>query len=309
MEAYRPAPPPLWKQLLVNPFFLIAITLSIVMGSVVYIRQKQREEIANRAQLIKSGPVIVERGEEKPEVNMKAAEIRSLPELDANTNANLTNMGAKNLASATNENKALNDSAKSGVSESKKELHLVMTASYAEVNRQILNSYEEESQSTNQFTDFGEFKAGALNNIKAHINARGVRVLQKITKPFDSKMTQQQWFVGNKSADDQDVGINSLVILEPATEDQHVRGEVEILRSFHESNEADSPVVKKSFPITNFDLPPKWGWMVYLSLPRVNQEPGSEILTEGLLRLFKMTSFMNNKDTEFTLFLEFDTSK
>ena len=309
MEAYRPAPPPLWKQLLVNPFFLIAITLSIVMGSVVYIRQKQREEIANRAQLIRSGPVIVERGEETHELSLQTAEVRTIPDPDMAAQ-NAPPSGAKNLASAANENKALTDTnGKPSAAEPKKEQRLTMTAYYTEISRGLLNSYEEESQTTNQFTDFGEFKAGALNNISAHINARGVRVLQKISKPFDGKTTQQQWFIGNKSADDQDVGINSLVILEPAAEDGHVRGEIEILRSFHETNEADNPVVKKSYPITNFDLPAKWGWMVFMNLPRVAQEPGSEILTEGLLRLFKMTSFMNNKDTEFTLFLEFDTSK
>lgn len=325
METYRPAPPPLWKQLLVNPAFLIALTFGIVMGSVGYIRMKQREEVASRAALLKSGPIIVEQGRETPSPESASNASMEGPPADsaraavseppppppaptvaadatASSSAPAAAGGAaatvvptsKSLASASPETKT---------SDAKAEKKIVVNAYYTEVDKQALAQLIEEAQAGGQFTDFGDFKSGAIAGVADRLGtAQGVKVLQKVSKSFDSKSFQQQWFVGNRSANEEDVGLTTLVVIEPSS-DNHIRGEVEILRSLHEGAEG---VIKKSYPISGFDLSPKWGWMVSLTLPRVEQFPDEEIGQEGLLRLFKSSRFKNG-DTEFTLFLDFDS--
>jgi hypothetical protein len=179
---------------------------------------------------------------------------------------------------------------------------------YTEVNRQALEQMAEESQSSGQFTDFGEFKAGPLVDVAKRLDYKsGVRVLQKVSRAFDSKNLQQQWFVGTKTNDNHDIGITTLIVLDTSVQGR-IRGEIELLKSFPESVQDGVNLRKTSSPAMNFDIPNKYGMMVHMALPRQIAKDGDEILgPEGIMQIFESTAF-KNQSSEFTLFVDFDTS-
>ena len=326
MVAFRPAPPPFLKSVLVNPAVLIAMTFALVMSSVVYIRMKQRQELSNRAEMLRSGPMIVEQATtptEHLEAASQAAHPHPLPagqnEMAApapppptavtETSEGLAAGGtptlpptapippvpsAKGIASlGATENAAL---------AAKIERKVTLTVSYAEVEKLALTQMMEESQATGQFTDFGDYKSGALPNLASRLGGdHAVKVLQKIVRRFDSKTLENRWFVGNPN-DPDGPGLTTLVVLQPAT-DEHVRGEIEIMQQL--LVEGSDGLVKKGSPASSFDLSPGTGWMVVMSLPKRDQSPPG-VGIEGFLRLFKSASFLAHK-TEFTLFADFDT--
>jgi hypothetical protein len=319
MEQFQPAQPSLWKQLWMSPVVLIGLTLAVVMASVIFIRQKQAEEIANRAELLRSGPVMVEPSSEAaaaPKAEgaapvappVVAAETPAPAVAAAVTNAASSlpaTAGVKpmaaNVAEAAPVPEAKPESRKAAAATSK----IVMTATYAEVPKAVLQQMVEDAQSTGQFTNFGDFGAGALGDVSSR--TQGVKVLQRVSKTFDGKTNSMRWFVGGKTPDGQEVGLTTLVTLQPST-DGHTHGEVELLRALRETNESDE-IVRKTYPISSFDLAPHSGWMIHLGdLPRqVAQPAGEEIGTEGFLRLFQLGTFKNS-ESEFTLFLDFDSS-
>jgi hypothetical protein len=91
-----------------------------------------------------------------------------------------------------------------------------------------------------------------------------------------------------------------------STTNGHIKGEVEILRAFYETADQTEGPVRRNVPTTTFDLTPGMSWMVTLRLPSFPQdEPGAT--PEGILRIFNSPQF-KSKQTEFTLFFEFDTS-
>jgi hypothetical protein len=318
---------------MVNPVFLIALTLSVVAGSVTYIRKGQRDEVANRAQLLRSGPVIIEQSDPATASPVVAASANADEPTSAETGqppteaatvpapegaassasiAGPTNsVPAKMLASALESENATpsptGDSASTTVG-ARKDRAVNAVIYYAEVNRQALEQMAEESQGSGQFTDFGEFKAGPLLDVAKRLERKsGVRVLQKVSRAFDSKHLQQQWFVGTKTTDNNEIGITTLIVLDTSVQGR-IRGEIELLKSFPEPSPDGVNLRKTSSPAMNFDIPNKYGMMVHMALPRQIAKDGDEILgPEGIMQIFESTAF-KNQSSEFTLFVDFDTS-
>lgn len=349
MVAFRPHADPFWKQLLLSPLFLIGITAALVIASIVFIRQKQTEEITTRAQLIRNGPLIVD---QSAQTNTQASSEYSSGETAqaegsaaaANNNLNsppptLPTPVTPSPASgpqAAPQTAALTETGKDSAPEaalpqsppsnsptpaktspgstspaaaagSKKETRTNLTAYFTDSHKQTLTMLHEESQTTGQFVDFGDYKSGPVLNIKSRLGrANRLNVLQSVEKNFDAKTREQKWFVGTKTTDSTDVGLTLLVVLEPEQPDGHTRGEIEILRSFYEGPEAEGGPTRKAYPVSSFDLQPDWDLMVQLNLPRADQSPMEDLAPEGFMKLFSLASFKKG-DSEFTLFLDFDS--
>jgi len=311
MDNFKRAPEPLVKALVTSPAFLIGVTFAVVIASVAYIRVKQGEEITSRARMLRSGPVIVSQPTAPPATPPTMAEAASQTAPDAEVRAADI---APAATSAPTEAPAAAPANKMIASEDTKtpaggsapvvEKHLTVTATYAEVDKRALETLKEISQQSGQFTDFGDFKSGAIPDLAQHLGAAtGIKILQKVVKNYDAKSLQQQWFSGSHGGAEDEVGLQTMVVLEPLT-DTKVHGEIELLRALHE--QGVDGIIKKSYPISGFDLPQKWGWMVILELPRTPQTAEDDFNPDGLLRLFKSDRFQK-KETEFTLFLDFDT--
>lgn len=329
MQSYRPSSPPLWKSLLVNPVFLIALSFAVVMGSVAYIRQKQREELASRAELLRSGPVIVQQsqineyGESAQASQQPAASAEDTQKSRPQTLAAAISQDSEQpepLADSQNSNsgvppeaatRKITASAKLVESEPKKELKndiLKVNFYYAEVSTRALEIFEEESRNMGGYTDFGDFRGGQLSDIKKRMTrASGVVVLQQINKEFNTKNPQQQWFLGRKHADGHELGITTFLSIDTINS-EHIRGEIELLRSFIELQGTEEALRKISSPQLNFDIADrKSGYMVRMPLPRQIAKDPESLSPEGILRIFNSQAFQNGT-SEFTLFLDFDSS-
>lgn len=342
MVAFRPHSEPFWKQLLLSPLFLIGITASLVIASIVFIRQKQTEEITTRAQLIRNGPLIVDQNAAPNATTISELASGGSASADASTSNNLNSPTpaqstptpasspqvppqaaaspvetGKDSATeaalpqgppptAPTMTKTGPNSAPAAATNVKKDARTNLTAYFTDSHKQTLTMLHEESQTTGQFVDFGDYKSGPVLNIKSRLGrANRLNVLQSVEKTFDSKAREQKWFVGTKTTDNTDVGLTLLVVLESEQPDGHTRGEIEILRSFYEGTEAESPT-RKAYPVSSFDLQPDWDLMVQLNLPRVDQSPIEDLAPEGFMKLFSLASFKKG-DSEFTLFLDFDS--
>lgn len=334
MQAFRPALPPLWRSIVIHPVFLIAMTFVVVMSSVAIIRQKQREELASRAELLKAGPLIVEQSSADPNQNqiptsasesLPAAKLASETEKTNaepppaktanNTVAESASVAApsfKTMASASIGSELAAKVAATGEakanSDSKKEQSIKATIYYTEISTSALESFEEESKSLGHFTDFGEFRSGLLENVGKRMNRQsGVIVLDQVSRTFTAKTLQQHWFIGSRTSDGSQVGITTLLALD--TNGDRLRAEVELLQAFIEGTGQEQGLRKSSSPSLSFELPGQhYGYMVRMPLPRqiVTDSEGS-MSPDGIMRIFSSPAY-KNKSSEFTLFVDFDTS-
>ncbi len=329
METFEPAPTPLVKRIVTNPAFLTALAVVIFAGSFLYIRQKERDEIASRAEMLRSAPVIVAQNENSnANLENTADSDPSLIETDAQNEVATDSVNGlagaelppseqaavpttaetvQQVASAGEDGRSKEAPPAAADKKTARDIaaaswRLEMSANYVEIDKSTLAQLLEESRATGQFTDFGDFKSGALPNLGSRFaNLPGVKLMHKISRTFDAKVKQHKWFVGSKVQNEEEVGLTTLMLVDQTPEGR-IRGEVEILRSFHEGTDG---VVKKSYPISAFDIPANAGWFLNLSLPKTDQAP-EQVGVEGLLRLFKSSRFIGG-ETEFTLFLNFDT--
>ena len=285
MEAYRPAPPPLWKRSLGNPFFHLAVILLLTLMIVYFIRSQQNANMFAAKSSNQAGPLIVERRETPvTDVPMPA---RNNPEPAP----------PPQMAMAVNRPPET-------TADPSKNSRLTARIIYAEVDRNVLENLKQESASTGQYTDFGDFRAGSLNEIgKRILSERGINILQRIEKTFDANSQTQQWFVGHKYEGDIEIGFNSSLSLRPNS-DGTLHGELEVIRSLRESR--DGMPVKRAYPINSFDISPGSGWMMNLSLPRqFEQDDGQDLSPEGVNRLFRSARFKGGL-SELTIFVEIE---
>lgn len=290
MSSFRPASPSIGKRLLGSPFFHLSIILLLALLIVYFIRTQPQDFGFSKTPSAKAGPFVIEKhDDEKPPARgfMPDQPPPTLPE----TNSPTTTVAAL--------------MAKAPEPEENKSRSIKAKITYAEVDRNILEALKQESISSGQYSELGDFKAGAIPEIGKKISKEmGIGILQKTEKQFDSANPTQQWFLGHKYEGDFEIGFTTALSLR-ANEDGTLHGELEILRSLKESREG-APV-KRAYPITTFDIPSSSGWMVTMNLPRqIDQDEGEGLAPEGILRLFRSARFRAGT-SEFTLFIEFDT--
>jgi hypothetical protein len=294
MDAFQPAPPSLGKRLLGNPFFHLAVILSLALLIVYYIRTQPEQFGLEKNNSLKAGPFVLQQKHMRDDSEENTVPSTLPP---ATTNPEGTSSTIVSVKSAELENTTVAAPAKIG--------SLKIKATYAEVDRNTLEALKQESAGSGLYSDMGDFKAGALSDIsKKLLKERGITVLQKVEKTFDATAPSQQWFVGKHAENELDLGLTTAISVKQ-NDDNSYHIELEILRSLKESREA--PPIKRAYPINSFDLAPGMGWMITMNLPRqIEQfEPGS-LAPDGFLRIFRSAQF-KGRMSEFTLFIEFDT--
>jgi hypothetical protein len=294
MENFTPKPKPVGLRILNHPALYAVTAAVLVMGLIFFIRQHQKEEMAARVQFLKGGPVIADRKVQPLTTKNFGAQT---PAATAAVAAPPPELGAAPPPLGGPTARAL-DSAQSDVVT----VHIL----YAEVDHETMEMLRAESQSTQQHTDFGDFRAGALPAKIHPSRERGVRVLERIEKHFDSRALSQRWFVGHKIPESEDgLGITTLINMEAFAKGGNFKGEIEIQRNFLEEGSSDEAPVRKNYPSTSFELSRGMSWMINLKLPQTPQEDPTTS-SEGLMRIFQSAQY-KSKQTEFTVFFEFDT--
>jgi hypothetical protein len=307
MESYRPQKPPLMGRIVGSAFFQISFVFLIVFVAIFYIRQKQKEELASRVEFLKGGPLIVEKtftpnppaqAESSPPP-VATAEAPPPPPPPPPTQATVPASAAMAMQTPP----AVSDKAKNPSQNTLVKMHLL----YAEVDKVTMDMLRQESQATGQYTDFGDFKAGAIPATRKVTRERGVRILHREEKNFTQANPSQNWLTGPASANGEfHLGFSSAAAVE-VTQKGLIKGEIEIHHTFHENNDPNEPPVSRPYPSTSFELNPGMSWMMSLSVPPVQQEEPGKTESDGIMRIFQSPQFKSGR-TEFTLFIEFDTS-
>lgn len=297
MENFKTAQPPPSKSFFSNGIFQIISLLVLVAGVFYFIRENNRENLANRVQFLKGGPVIATRA--IPSETTPAATVAATAAAQPSVPTEAAPPPPTPPPPATTISNAMPVLSNEAV-----KIHVY----YAEVDHTTMETLRQESHSTGQFTEFGDFKAGALPANRKPTRERGVRILEKIERKLDAQHLTEQWFAGSKTSE-REIGITTMISIDsPAG--KALRGEIELVRSFRESEDPSQMPVKRSYPTTSFELNSGMSWMITLNLPQNPQvsahEEGENNDAEGILRIFQSPQY-KSKQTEFTLFIEFDT--
>ena len=311
MEFFIPKKPPAMKQFYSSAWFQMALIFCIVFSATFYIRKKQREDLQSRVEYLKSGPTIVEKQGLQTEAasnsQMAASEPASTPSGSTTTAAPVAMTGGREAFSNPSAGSAISQtlSARStgaGYTDAaEKTKPLKLKVLYAELDQATLNFLKEESMKTGQFTQFDGFM-GAITDLNKKLSTRNIKTLQKMERKIEPGRTNIQWYIDNKSNDEnQYMGLAHAVTFSESGDT--IKGEIEIMRSFRETN--DSGIIKKSFQ-SNFELTKNQGFMLVGVLPhRVFLSEEDFLGTEDLFKIFQSPDFKASK-TEFTLFFSFE---
>lgn len=301
MESFQPKRPNFLIRIVTSTFFQILMIFIFVFGAIFYIRHKQREELMNRVEFLKGGPLIVEKTAAPAEAVVETKKEEIAP------TANAAPAQALSVATATPSSAAeALPTTNTERTSSKTAQQIKMRLIYAEVDRATMEAFRQDALIAGQYTDFGDFKAGAIPANKKISRERGVRILHREEKELTAGPTMN-WFTGMTTSNGEPhLGISGMTSIE-ISQKNIIKGEIEVHRLFHESLDSNEPAVNRPYPATTFELNPGMTWMMSLSLPAFPQEEPGKSEPQGIMRIFNSPQFKNNS-TEFTLFIEFDTS-
>ncbi|GIL16749.1 MAG: hypothetical protein BroJett040_05000 [Oligoflexia bacterium] len=327
MEGYKPRKPSFFRQMISSPFLYVLVVFGLVFGTVYFIRKKQNEELVSRIEFLKSGPVIVDKKDNvaatettpsstetpasappppvgvetsasSPPPHNPSATTDHVPPATAPPQPTTMAAGGENIKPARSEDQDDNLTATGSDT-------IKLKVVYAEVEKDAKDEFTSEMFTLPRAFSFGDMQVGLIRNLDSKLKRqRSVHILERITKVFSPNKMSHQWFLGSRDGE-YELGLTTMVTLE-GVENGSVKGEVELLRSFRES--PDSPPVKKSFPVSAFEVPARHAWMMIAQIPRVNQDDPNDPNHNGIMQVFHSPSFQNKK-SEFTLFLEFDTPR
>jgi len=316
MEAFQPLKPPLLKRILGSAFFQISFIFVIVFITIFYIRQKQKEELASRVEFLKGGPTIVEKAflPNSPQGQTQFSSENSAQHADTqlppapppppSSGASQSPQGAVPSATATAAITVA--TTKAFESNQERSSHTKMRLLYAEVDHTTMELLRQEAQASGQYTDFGDFKAGALPATRKITRERGVRILHREEKEFTQSGQSQNWFTGTTpQGGEHQLGFNGIAAIETNSKGV-IKGEIEIHSNFRETQDPNDPPISRPYPSTSFELNPGMSWMMSIPLPLISQEGPGRTESDGIFRIFQSPQF-KSRQTEFTLFIEFDT--
>lgn len=310
MEFFIPKKPPAIKQFYSSAWFQMALIFCIVFSATFYIRKKQREDLQSRVEYLKSGPTIVEKSQQNESgsnTQVAASEPATAPAVavTAAAPAGLSGVRESVPSASVGSGNAPTTSARtagSGYADgNEKNKPLKLKVLYTELDQGTLNYLKEESMKTGQFTQFDGFM-GVITDLNKKLATRNIKTLQKMERKIEPGRTNLQWYIDNKSNDEnQYMGLAHSVTFSESRD--IVKGEIEIMRSFRETNE--SGIIKKSIQ-SNFELNKTQGFMLVGVLPhRVYLSEEDFLGTEDLFKIFQSPDFKASK-TEFTIFLTFE---
>jgi hypothetical protein len=296
MENYRPKEEPFLKKLLGNPFLHVAIVFVLVFAAIMFIQQKRREELRSRVAFLKSGPVIVEHEEEKPEVKIVAPTPAPAPSAEATTASQ--NLPARTAAPPTTV------AAKVEAAADKNFVATKVTIYMLEVDSAVMASWLQDSRVNSQYRTFDNVSMGPITTIAQKLKNSRVRILQKIEKKIDPANPVVDFISGTHHFADPDaeLGLAGSIALGEA-KDNMVRGEVEIQRSFRDPRDPTKPLERTSFG-SAFEILPTDGYMMVGITPRRLLDFPDDWNPDPFLTIFKSRPFLSGQ-TEFALILEF----
>ena len=289
MENYTPEAPSVLQKLISNPLVYIFFGFLFIIAAIFLVKQNKKEDFVNQFKNFKNSGSFTSYIVSTP----TSTEFNHSSHIKTET----TVKAEKAPDSSSNSVEASKVPASEMIN-----LHLLA----AEVDHQTMENLRQESRSTGQFTEFGDFKAGALATNRKATTERGVRVLYKTDEKLDHDHMVVSSNIGQNRSDGTMLGISYTVSLNHI-EANSIRGEIEVLQNFHESSDPNEPPVQRSYPSTTFELTPGQSWMVTLTLPTAPQEESDSSSADGIMRIFQSPQY-KSKQTEFTLFFEFDRS-
>lgn len=330
METYRPAKVPLWKKILKSPVLHIVLIVVLVLVSILYVRQKQKEELLARVQYLKGGPLLVEKSQQGADIQVGAsaetqaqiaqgsapapangaaisasesaigADAGPSPSASANTNPVPV---AANARSATPGNPASIDATAATAKFPTK-----VTAIYAEVDVATLNSWMDEARASNALRSFDEVLMGPIPKMATKMRSGGIKILQRVEQPLEAMAIPVEWFTGTHRGTDpeNEIGLFASLLIGDS-KDGLTRGEIEVQRAFRDPADATKSIERISYG-GNFELPAGSGFFMRGLLPRkFATELDEQAHPDPFLSILKSPAFREGQ-TEFTLILEFDTT-
>lgn len=321
MDSFKPVQAPFWKKVLKNPALHIAFVLLLVIVSVLFIRQRQREEIKARVEFLKGGPLMVERSQRNSaDIQLDASsEVQNQLAQEAAVAASAVSQSqvptAEPISVESTTAAATSVVARRGESAVTPESAVVpkstptkVTVIYAEIDSSILSIWLEEMRVAGQLRNFDDVSMGGIKQISQKLKAVGVKELDRVELNILVPPGPVDWFVGTHRGPDpeNEIGLFSSLVLSDS-KDGLIRGEIEIQRAFRDPKDPSKTMERVSHG-GPFELPPGSGFLMRGLIPRkFITELDEEAHADPVLSIFKSRAFRDGQ-TEFTILLEFDTT-
>lgn len=304
IDNYRPPAESLSTKFLGNYILHISLFSIIAIVSIYLLYKNNTWQISDKVDLLKGNLQIFksvaktnsEESAPPTAATPVAPEPASPPAADASTE---TPIAAQSKAAAT-ESTPVTPEATAGAA-AKKVSQLQLKVYYIEVSRPQLMQILMESRNAGQFNDFGDHAAGLILHAKARVGQlKAIHTEDKKVEPNKPL----QWFLGiNPNDPDNEIGLSSYIEL-TEMENQQVRGNLEIVRSWREKiNENQYAVEKRFFPAT-FDLQIDTGFFITGLLPHRSFHENDPLLTsKEPFSILKSENFKNNQSELIIFFI------
>ncbi len=320
MEAFKPIETPTWKKIVFNPFLHVAIIAVLVFATILFIRQRQRDELRARVEYLKGGPVLVERTQPTSGANATASEATSA-QADGQTPAaapSATETGAINATqmqgTAAPDATIAARSALAGTASGAAGANAAVNRSapnravviYAEIDRRTLNTWMNEIRTSGHLRTFDSVTMGPIPQIDQKLKGAGVKILQQLEFSLLNQTSPLEWFAGtHRGADpENEMGFFSSLVIGDIKEGL-IRGELEVQRAFRDPSDPSKAMERVSFG-GPFEMTIGSGFVMRGLLPsRYGADLGDENNSDPFLSVFKSRSF-RTEETEFALIVDFD---
>lgn len=318
MDVYRPSQPSGLQKFIFNPFLHVSIVFLLLAATVLFIRERRREELKARIEYLNAGPIVVERSEssatttqsmESNEASTEAANANSAGgELAVPTNSASANGNTSGTPVAHNSAVTLDATQPAARNLGAKPALMRVLIVYAEVDRQTVNTWLAEMRAQSSFKSFDQVSTGVITNIGQKLRSSGVKILQQVEQPIKSASSNHEWFVGTHRSQDMDneMGFfSSLVVTDQR--DGLARGDIEVQRAFRDPSDPQKTMDRISYG-GNFEMPVGSGFVMRGLLPsRYAMDIDEDLNPDSFLSILKSRKFLS-EESEFIFILDFDSS-
>lgn len=315
MSSFQSAPLPLVTRLFANPILHITvISIFVIAGTLYIIGQQRKQEIVRRMEYLRGGPMFADAADPKP----ASAKTQQTAEASSEISneipvppppTSVAESSAQNAAAGSGSSSrqgflpsqrnmaTINEPQDRGQIRPQNPREIKLKVHYLLSPKPNLIRLLQEGQSQRSFVDFGEVKMGVIKNSASLLT--GMDNLETIEKTVALEGPELIWHVGEKS--ENGVGMTAKVMI-TGRDNQSLRGEIEILKSFYEGTDRGAGPTLKVFGPAEFEVAPKSSLFLTMMLPTVAQ---SENATTGFMRLFQMNNFLQ-RQSEFVLVIDFE---